>query len=376
MELVGPDSDSEDELPGGWEERATLDGRVYYANHMSKSTQWTHPRTELPYGWERCVKEDGQIFYVDHVNQKTTYSDPRLAFAVEEKDSPTDIRQRFDASTAALQILHGQDWSGRNVVVTGANSGIGLETAKSLAFHGATVILGSRNMEKSFEAIENFATEKPQIKAEAMLLDLCSFRSIHQFATDFQKKYPKLDLLVLNAAVFGVPYSRTENGFESTFQTNYLGHFYLVKLLEDTLIKSAPNRVVVVASESHRFAKLSSDDISLEKLSPPACQYSGLSAYNLSKLCNILFATELNARLYNKGIFTNSLHPGNMQQAAATTIYCAAAPELEQVGGLYFNNCCRCEPSATAQDKKLAKELWDLSEQMIKDSLTKGGGMF
>lgn len=108
-----PDSDSEDELPPGWEERVTVDGSVFYANHLTKATQWTHPRTgkkkkvsgELPFGWERCIdKETGKVVYVDHENKRTTYTDPRLAFAVEEKEHVHDFRQRFDASSTALQV--------------------------------------------------------------------------------------------------------------------------------------------------------------------------------------------------------------------------------------------------------------------------------
>lgn len=108
-----PDSDSEDELPPGWEERVTVDGSVFYANHLTKATQWTHPRTgkkkkvsgELPFGWERCTDKDtGKVVYVDHENKRTTYTDPRLAFAVEEKEHVHDFRQRFDASSTALQV--------------------------------------------------------------------------------------------------------------------------------------------------------------------------------------------------------------------------------------------------------------------------------
>lgn len=127
-----PESDSEDELPPGWEERVTVDGSVFYANHLSKATQWTHPRTgkkkrvsgDLPFGWERCVdKNTGKVIYVDHENKRTTYTDPRLAFAEEEKEHIHDYRQRFDASSTALQVLHGRDLSKQVALITGANTG-------------------------------------------------------------------------------------------------------------------------------------------------------------------------------------------------------------------------------------------------------------
>ena len=118
------ETDSEDELPPGWEERATLQGQVYYANHLNKSTQWIHPRTgkrkqvsgSLPFGWElRRLPADGKVVYVNHEEQKTTFIDPRLAFAKEihEGHGADDFRQRFDASSTALQVIHGQDLSGK-----------------------------------------------------------------------------------------------------------------------------------------------------------------------------------------------------------------------------------------------------------------------
>eukprot|EP00058_Branchiostoma_floridae_P002011 XP_002587499.1 hypothetical protein BRAFLDRAFT_61292 [Branchiostoma floridae] len=126
------DTDSEDELPPGWEERVTTDGRVYYANHREKTTQWVHPSSgkrkrvlgELPYGWEQCTDDEGRIYYVDHVTRITTYTDPRLAFAVPEDK---EWRQRFDGHSTALQVLQGRDLSGRVAMVTGANCGIGEE---------------------------------------------------------------------------------------------------------------------------------------------------------------------------------------------------------------------------------------------------------
>lgn len=394
------ESDSEDDLPGGWEERATTDGRVYYANHSTKSTQWTHPRTgkkkrvsgELPYGWEKKITSEGRVLYIDHINKKTTYTDPRLAFAIEEKEAHDDIRQRFDASSTALQILLGRDLSGKVIIVTGANCGIGLETSKSLSFHGAHVIMACRNLEKAKEAISSIHNERPQAKVEAMHLDLASFKSVHNFVNEFKAKFSNLSILILNAAVFALPYSITEDGYETIFQVCHLSHFLLTNLLQDLLISSAPARVVVLSSESHRFANLNEQNISPEKLSPTdPSQFISMFAYNNVKLCNLLFSNELNRRLSPKGIYSNGVHPGNMvstslarnwwpyrllyafvrpftkslQQAAATGVYCAVAPELEGTGGLYFNNCCQCQPSKSAEDVILARKLWEISEQMI-----------
>uniref|UniRef100_A0A2R8N1B3 WW domain containing oxidoreductase n=1 Tax=Callithrix jacchus TaxID=9483 RepID=A0A2R8N1B3_CALJA len=126
------DTDSEDELPPGWEERTTKDGWVYYANHTEEKTQWEHPKTgkrkrvagDLPYGWEQETDENGQVFFVDHINKRTTYLDPRLAFTVDDNPTKPTTRQRYDGSTTAMEVLQGRDFTGKVVVVTGANSGI------------------------------------------------------------------------------------------------------------------------------------------------------------------------------------------------------------------------------------------------------------
>ncbi|XP_021920232.1 WW domain-containing oxidoreductase isoform X2 [Zootermopsis nevadensis] len=372
MAAIMPDSDSEDELPPGWEERATVDGSVYYVNHATKGTQWTHPRTgkkkvvsgDLPFGWEKCVSEDGKVFYVDHGNRQTTYSDPRLAFATEEKEYAQDFRQRFDGSTMALQVLHGRDLAGKVAVVSGASTGIGFETARSLALHGCTVVFACRDLIRTQAAIDRIKDERANVKCDVIELDLARLRSVRIFAEHFKLNYKKLDILVLNAGVFGLPFSLTHDGYETTFQVNHLSHMYMTLLLEPQLCQGS--RVIVVSSESHRFANLSGDTLSQTALSPSsATHFWSMMAYNNSKLCNILFGLELARMWEKKGIIVNTIHPGNMQQAASTTIYCATAPELDGATGLYFNNCCRCEPSKAAQDPELAHVLWQLSTKMI-----------
>ncbi|XP_019343757.1 WW domain-containing oxidoreductase isoform X9 [Alligator mississippiensis] len=126
------DTDSEEELPPGWEERTTRDGWVYYANHLEEKTQWEHPKSgkrkrvagDLPYGWEQETDENGQVYFVDHINKRTTYLDPRLAFTVEENPVKPTTRQKYDGNSTAMEILQGCDLSGKVVIVTGANSGI------------------------------------------------------------------------------------------------------------------------------------------------------------------------------------------------------------------------------------------------------------
>ncbi|KAL5021483.1 hypothetical protein ScPMuIL_000638 [Solemya velum] len=367
------DTDSEDELPAGWEERVTLDGKVFYANHDTRVTQWTHPLTkkkkivrgELPYGWERRLKEDGIVYYVDTINKKTTYTDPRLAFADNVKESPYDFKQKFDGNSTALQVLQGRDLTGQYFIVTGASSGIGYETTRSLLLHGASITMACRNLELAKTCRAQIMRERPEADVEVMHLDLSSLRSVKSFAEEYIGKKRPLHALILNAGQFGIAYNQTEDGIEEIFQVNHLSHFYLTTLLKDVLISSAPARVVVVSSESHRYTDLCLENLSEEKLSPPQSKYSDMKAYNLSKLCNVLFMREFHKQLSPLKVTSLAVHPGNMvstrlqrswwlyklvfilarpftkslQQAAATTVYCAVSPDLNNIedGECQFN---------------------------------------
>ncbi|XP_016411150.1 WW domain-containing oxidoreductase-like isoform X1 [Sinocyclocheilus rhinocerous] len=366
-------------------------------------TQWEHPKTgkkkrcagALPYGWEQETDDKGQIFYVDHINKRTTYFDPRQAFTIEDLQVKP---KRYDGNSTALEILHARDLSDRVVLITGANSGIGFETARSFALHGAHVILACRNQSRASKAVSLIMEEWRKARVEAMTLDLASLRSVREFAEIFKARKLPLHILVCNAAVCTQPWNLTEDGLETTFQICHLGHFHLVQLLQDVLRHSAPARVVVVSSESHRFTDLvdSCGKVELNLLSPPQKKYWSMLAYNRAKLCNILFSSELHRRMSPHGVTCNALHPGNMmytsihrswwlmtllftfarpftksmQQGAATTVYCAVAPELEGIGGMYFNNCFRCLPSPQAQDPTAALSLWELSERLIQERST------
>ncbi|XP_044595631.1 WW domain-containing oxidoreductase isoform X2 [Cotesia glomerata] len=398
MASVLNDSDSEDELPPGWEERATADGNVYYVNHFEKSTQWIHPRTsskkmvagELPPGWEKCTTDNGKTLFIDHLKCTTTYTDPRLAFAVEYRDPSQSVRQRFDASSSALSVLHGKDLRNKVALITGSNTGIGFETAKSLAVHGCTVIMACRNSKKAADAIRKIKSIRNNATCEALFMDLSSLRNVKNAVNEFKQKFRALDILILNAGIFAHPYSLTEDGYEQTFQVNYLSQYYLTVLLEDHLKISTDSRVVVVASESHRFSSiLTREDIYQLKLSPSIFKYWPMDAYNNSKLCNIVFAQELAKRWPSVSVF--SCHPGNMvftdlpryscfykvlfalvrpftkslQQAASTVVFCATASELEGLSNMYFSNCYRCKPSDTSLNLSLASKLWSISQDMI-----------
>ncbi|XP_061514145.1 WW domain-containing oxidoreductase isoform X2 [Anopheles gambiae] len=303
MPAMLPESDSEDELPPAWEERATSDGFVYYVNHQSKSTQWTHPRTgkmkrvsgELPIGWTRQIEEDTRkVIFVEEKTQRKSYTDPRLAFAVEEApERLSELRQRFDGGTNALQVLHGRDLNGKVALITGANTGIGYETARSLALHGCEIIFACRDEQATRAAIDKLRVEKEAAgqRCKFVPLDLASLRSTKQAAEEVKKGYKHIDMLILNAGVFALPHSITEDGFERTFQVNHLAHHYLTTLLSELFDHTT--RIVVVSSESHRMATLPAGGLSETDLCPPQHKFWSMIAYNNSKLCNVLFAMEL-----------------------------------------------------------------------------------
>uniref|UniRef100_A0A1I8NS07 WW domain-containing oxidoreductase n=1 Tax=Stomoxys calcitrans TaxID=35570 RepID=A0A1I8NS07_STOCA len=397
-----PDSDSEDELPPGWEEQATENGYVCYINKQTNVAQMTHPRTgrskrmttELPLGWEKRFEEGTQktVFFNTLTNQ-TTHIDPRLAFALEEPPmNISQVRQRFDGSTNALQVLHGKDLHGRLAVITGANSGIGYETTRSLAFHGCDVIMACRSRSSTEDVIERIAKDRAVCRSRLrwMQLDLSSFKSVCNFVEELKRSVKHIDMLILNAGVFALPYTITEDGLETTFQVSHLSHFYITQQLDSLFDHNT--RIVVLSSESHRFANLPADNLTAQHLSPPPEKYWSMMAYNNAKLCNVLFANKLAKLWKHRGISVFSVHPGNMvstqiqrnwwfyrllfalvrpftkslQQAAATSIYCATANELTGLTGLYFNNCYFCEPSKLSQNEKLQNQLWSISEDMVK----------
>ncbi len=402
---MNPETDSEDELPPGWEERATLEGSVYFVNHLEKSTQWSHPRTgkkkqvscSLPFGWERRRLADGKILYVNHQEEKTTYIDPRLAFAKEIHDSSSlnTFRQRFDASSTAIQVLHGQDLSGTTAIVTGASpGGIGYEMARTLARCGCHVVLACRDLTMAEKAIGQIRSERAHAKCSPMMLDLSSLASVEMFAKNFKALHVKLDYLILNAGIFGHDHCLTLDNLELTFQVNFLSHFLLCHLLKSCLEATTNGKIVTISAESHRFSSLKvPSDLRLEdklnKLWPT--HFNSTLAYNDSKLFMLMMALEISQRWSR--VKAISVHPGNMvssrlprhwwfyrlafaiarpfakslQQAAAPGIFAVAAPEMKHVGGIYVNNCFPCQPSEIALDSQARHNLWITSLKLLQD---------
>ncbi|MFW5793680.1 MAG: oxidoreductase, partial [Bacteroidota bacterium] len=212
--------------------------------------------------------------------------------------------------------MHKKKWTledmpcqkGKVVVITGANSGLGFETAKAFAQKGAEVVLACRSIEKGISAKDIILKEKPDAKLEVMELNLMSLSSIRIFAEKFKNKYSRLDILINNAGIMTSPYALTEDSFESQMGTNHLGHFALTGLLLDLIISTPYSRIVTVSSLAHKQWKMSFDN----SLSEPAHDYNKMRAYARSKLANLLFTYELQRRFEEQNINSIAVaaHPG------------------------------------------------------------------
>ncbi|XP_003224920.1 retinol dehydrogenase 12 isoform X1 [Anolis carolinensis] len=274
--------------------------------------------------------------------------------------------------------------NGKVVVITGANTGIGKETAKDLAGRGARVILACRDMEKAEAAANEIRTKTGNQQVIAKKLDLADTKSIREFAENFQEEEKELHILINNAGVMMCPYSKTVDGFEMQFGVNHLGPFLLTFLLIECLKQSAPSRIVNVSSLGHRRGSIHFENLQGEK------SYNGNKAYCNSKLASILFTRELARRLQGTRVTANALHPGAVitelvrhsaimiflgklltfflktaQEGAQTSVYCAVAEELESVSGKYFSDCKPAYISPEGRDDETAKKLWDVSCKLL-----------
>jgi len=266
-------------------------------------------------------------------------------------------------------------------LVTGANTGIGKVTARSLAESGATVVMVCRDKQKGEAARDEIKQKSGNQQVELMLADLSSQAQIRKLADEFKARYNRLDVLVNNAGVYLPKRTLTEDGLETTFAVNHLAYFLLTNLLLDLLKQSAPSRIVNVSSAAHHYGKVEFDNLQGER------EYKGFAAYSNSKLENVLFTRELARRLADTGVTANALHPGAVatnifrrlptpiewlikaftlspEKGAETSIYLATSPEIEGISGKYFDKKREARISAIAQDDELARRLWDESVKL------------
>ena len=311
----------------------------------------------------------------------------------------------FGATSTTDEVLQGVNLSGRRILVTGASAGLGVETARALAAHGAEVVGAARDLSKAQKATE-------QVRAQAALggslqliqLDLASLKSVRACADGLLAEGKPFDLIIANAGVMACPKGATADGFETQFGTNHLGHFVLVNRIASLLRSGA--RLVNLSSAGHRFADVDLEDPNFEHTG-----YEEFVAYGRSKTANVLFAVEFDRRHKARGVRATAVHPGGIQtelgrymtaevrdrlianinasqpkgappfswksipQGAATSVWAACVAYAEAVGGRYCEDCHVAEISTTpglrggvqpyALDPQHAQALWRTSEQLV-----------
>jgi len=271
-------------------------------------------------------------------------------------------------------------------MVTGATSGIGLETAHGLARKGATVIVVGRNPEKGAATVSRIQKSTGNPSIDFMQADLSVQAQIRQLTETFRTRYPRLDVLVNNAGAIFLKRELSADGIELTFALNHLSFFLLTNLLLETLKASAPARIVNVSSNMQKNARIDFEDLEGSR------KYGSFRAYGQSKLCGLLFTYELARRLEGTRVTVNALHPGAVgtniggnngwlgrlftpmykllakspAKGAETSIYVASSPDIEGVTGKYFINKKPVASSPISYDKAVAQRLWEVSESMTR----------
>ena len=269
---------------------------------------------------------------------------------------------------------------GKRVLITGGNSGIGIVTARELAKQGAEVVLACRDTAKTTAALSiiNAGASSPAVN---LPVELDNLESVRNLAINFLSRYDSLDVLINNAGVFPPKQRMTVDGFEMQMGVNHLSHFLLTNLLLDCLKASAPARIVTVSSKLHKAGEIDFDVFKgYEK-------YNSQSAYNSSKLANVLFGVELARQLEGTGVTSNVLHPGAVstdiirdlpwllrkiigmifispEKGALTNIMLASDPALAETNGKYYDQCELTDYSSQADDGSLCEKLWDVSAEL------------
>ena len=270
------------------------------------------------------------------------------------------------------------------VLVTGANSGIGRAASLALAKEGATVVMVARDKERGEAARSETIRESQNASVDLLLADLSSLESVHQLATEFQRKYSKLHVLINNAGLFNQRRHLTMDGYENTFATNYLAPFLLTNLQLDLLKASAPSRIINVSSVGHYSGHINFDDLNLEK------EYGGWKAYGQSKLALVLFTHELAKKLQGTSVTVNAVHPGTVatniwsrplgpvgfimalpklfmttpRQGAETIVYLASSPDAKDLNGEYLEKLKVKKSSDESYNEEIAQRLWDVSAKL------------
>jgi WW domain-containing oxidoreductase len=290
----------------------------------------------------------------------------------------------FGARSTADQVLAGVDLTGKRIVVTGCNSGIGFETMSALAANGAHVIGLARTLSAAAGACERVG-----LSGTPVACDLADLESVAAAAATIRSLQAPLDAIVANAGIANLPTLETRNGIEMQFMVNHVGHFALVNHLSD-IVRDGTGRIVIVSS-SASIKQAPAEGIMFDNLDGRQ-SYQPFAFYGQSKLAAALYAKELSRRLMGRGIAVNSVHPGatrgtrlnkylrgplafvlsvaklfmrNAQRGAATQALLAASPRVTGISGEYWANCQIAEGNPLLSDNDLARRLWDVSERIV-----------
>ena len=305
---------------------------------------------------------------------------------------------KFGAQTTTEEVLANIDLAGKRVLITGVSAGLGVETARVVAAHGAKVVGTARDLDKARKALEPFT----ELSIDIFACDLASLASVRACADALCARYDRFDVLIANAGVMNCPLGRTEDGFETHFGTNHLGHFVLINRLVPLV--DAGGRIIMLSSSAHGASDVCLEDPGFER-----SEYDAFGAYGRSKTANSLYAVELDRRLKSRNIRATAVHPGGImtvllrhtspdmlldmttrsardpganasglpdvktvEQGASTTVWAAFVAPAGLVGGHYCEDCHVAKPSEAgggvrpyALDPERAKVLWTKSEEMV-----------
>jgi NAD(P)-dependent dehydrogenase (short-subunit alcohol dehydrogenase family) len=313
------------------------------------------------------------------------------------------MAETFGFESTTDEVLEGIDLSGKRILVTGVSAGLGVETTRVLVAHGATVVGTARDLSKARGALASALPKAGLSSVEVVEADLASLKSIRNATNQLLDRSTKFDAIIANAGVMACPQGYTQDGFETQFGTNHLGHFALVNRLVPLL--NSGGRVVALSSAGHQLSDVDLEDPNIERT-----PYQPFVAYGRSKTANILYAVALDKRLKGRGVRATAVHPGGIQtelgrhltpelieqmrarlslntstqqefrfktvpQGAATTVWAGFVAAAEAIGGRYCEDCHVCEVNddltsragvrSYALDPARAEQLWRMSEEMV-----------
>jgi NAD(P)-dependent dehydrogenase (short-subunit alcohol dehydrogenase family) len=307
----------------------------------------------------------------------------------------------FGPESTTDDVLAGMDLTGKRAFVTGVSAGLGVETARALAAHGAEVIGAARDLEKAHHATQHIRESEAGRRFSIVQLDLASLASVRTCAEALLADGRPFDFVIANAGIMATPFWHTVDGFEAQFGTNHLGHFLLVNKIAPLMRDGA--RMISLSSVGHQFADIDLDDVNFERR-----PYNPVVAYGGAKTANALFAVEFDRRHRRRGVRAASVHPGGIvtelarhasresiqwmidfnkaqagnsprrpfktvPQGAATTVWAAVVAPADEIGGKYCEDCHVAHVALSgpggvrpyAIDPERAKKLWTLSEQLV-----------